>query len=93
MPPTLVLTRTGDGCFATLPLPSCPRPLRPHAQTDPLADTARQWSRPAITSVTFATPGTTAGVVREAYVPLPSWPYPLLPHAHTMPSALTANDE
>jgi hypothetical protein len=80
VPPALVLTRTGDGCFATLPLPSCPSPLRPHAHTDPLALTARQWSRPAITSITFATPGTTAGVVRAACVPFPSWPYALLPH-------------
>src|SRR5262245_29060653 len=89
------VTCSGVRWPASVPSPSCPEALPPHAHTDviaviPLVRVARDASNPAEMLVTWDRPVTWTGISLLAVVPSPSWPEALPPQAQTVPSERSA---
>src|SRR5437879_5790835 len=72
------------------PVPNCPFPLFPQAQTVPSLFSARLWPPPPAMATTPLRPLTATGVLLLIFVPLPSCPKPLNPQAQTVPSRFRA---
>src|SRR4051812_23550201 len=78
---------TGTGrCWltSTVPLPTCPKALRPQETAVPSSRSATTGPLPDSTVRTPSRPGTGAGLGRLSVVPSPSWPFELSPHALTI---------
>src|SRR6266704_3341704 len=87
------LTRSGVVWLVSVPSPSCPELLPPHAKTEvvvPPGRVAREESAPAEMAVTWDKPATLTGTELLTVVPLPSWPSWLAPQARTVPSERSA---
>src|SRR6478609_3012357 len=84
----VTVTRTDEP--VVVPLPSCPRWLRPQHLTAPPATNAHVWNWPASMAVAPLIPVTVTGTDELVLLPLPSCPYSLEPQHLTAPPATIA---
>jgi len=85
-------TGTGDNLVFSVPSPSCPPALSPHAKRLKSPRKPNEWTRPAINSIALDNPPPTrTGLEWSVAVPSPSSPLELSPHAHSVPFSSKAS--
>lgn len=76
----------------SVPLPSSPELLTPHAHALPLVSSARLKLAPAAIALKLTPAGmvTATGTSLSVWSPSPNWPYWLYPHAQALPAVSNA---
>ncbi len=81
---------TGTLLLPTVPFPSWPEVLYPHAQRVPSDPTATVWAPPPAADVHVKVPAIWMGTTLFKVVPSPNWPDELSPHVHNVASLVMA---